>query len=351
MRTDQEIEARLRALADEEVPPSPPADAVAAVVARRARGERVTVEDAEPSWHGMRWWVVGAAAAGIALLVLVPRGVEPTGAGHTPPAAHTDTTLRTDQLGGFLLPAPLAAQATAEPSYEPLRPQAGERLRPGHWFYTPLGRLDTWQRGDTAFGFGIERAAWQGQPAWLSLGGRRLPGNRIVWGDDSLWISRDSLTPLREVRHLGPGSQVEKTWSDSEVLIGQTTNGYTSWESRPALLPHRNPAEGVPIFWYQFLATLQSGELSLGWKRSLAMPFFVKTGKGWGAFLNLEVVRDERVTVPAGTFDCWKVVMGREENGHELWVSKDRGWIVAQSEFRDGTERYRQELVEGESGE
>ena len=346
MTDHSDTEARLRALADQEPQPRTSDAVLHGILARRAAGERVTLPAAPPRRFPV-WLLAGAAAAVLATLVVSRAGREPRQAA-APQTATPDTMLQVTEMGGFFLPEPLLAQATAEPRYERVPASGGERLRPGQWFYTSPMRDRPYLPSDTAYGVAIERSTWDGHPAWLTLGGRLLPSGKVVWGQDSLWLTSDSLRPLREVKRIGENGRVEKTYRENEVLIGETVNGYTSWRNRPIVDPNRNPAEGVPDHWYQFVATIQSGGLSLGWRRSLEMPFVVRHGPGWGYFLDMEVVRAETVTVPAGRFECWKVVLGREDQGSALWVDKESGWIVARSSFWDGRERYRQDLVRGE---
>lgn len=349
MTSDPGLEARLRALADADAPPVTTTDAVEHIVQRRARGERVALPT-EPPRRVPAWARVGLVAAVLAAVVLVrtERGAR---APLTPPApAAPDTGLQVSTMGGFMLPAPLLAQATREPRYPRVEPTAGERLRPGRWFYNSPMLDRPPQPGDTSYGYAIERTTHEGAPAWLALGGRRLADGRIEWRD-STWLSHDSLLPLlRHAQMLG-GARVEEIYSADEVLIGETLNGYTSWRHR-ALRPNQRISEGFPIRWYDFLAALQSGDLDVGWRRSLDVPFLVlKDGKPATHYLDLEVFRGETVTVPAGTFECWKVGIGREDSGITLWVDQRRGWIVAQSSTWGGRERYRQELVWGEDGE
>ncbi len=349
MTPDPELEARLRALADTEEPPGTTDAAVARIVARRAQGERVALPTASP--RRMPGWLVAGAAAVLLLgVALVQTDRQPRAGLPAPGPAAPDTALQVSSMGGFMLPAPLLAQATPEPRYPRVGATSGERLRPGRWFYNSPMLDRPYQPGDTVYGYAIERTTFEGAPAWLALGGRRLADGRAQW-NDSTWLAHDSLKPLQRHAQLHGGARVEEIYREDEVLIGETLNGYTSWRHR-SLLPDRRAPEGFPIHWYDFLAALQSGELEIGWRRSLDVPFLVlKDGKPATHYLDLEVFRAESITVPAGTFGCWKVGIGREDDGIALWVDQRRGWIVAQSSTWGGRERYRQELVWGEDGE
>lgn len=52
--------------------------------------------------------------------------------------------------------------------------------------------------------------------------------------------------------------------------------------------------------------------------------------------LDLRVVGRDRVTVPAGTFDCWRLEIEIHLWGTErgrIWVSRDKGWVI-KKQFR-----------------
>jgi len=64
-------------------------------------------------------------------------------------------------------------------------------------------------------------------------------------------------------------------------------------------------------------------------------------------YLNNVAFGSERLDVPAGTFDCWRVGIGTEHQSFIFWVSKDQGWMVAQG-IGGSQDDYWQELVRAE---
>ena len=49
--------------------------------------------------------------------------------------------------------------------------------------------------------------------------------------------------------------------------------------------------------------------------------------------LDLRVIGKDRVTVPAGTFDCWRIEVQTPRWDIErslIWVSRDKGWLIKQ---------------------
>ncbi len=346
MTDHSDTPARLRALADQEPQPRTSDAVLHGILARRAAGERVTLPAAPPRRFPV-WLFAGAAAAVLVTLVVSRAGREPRPAA-TPPTATPDTMLLVTEMGGFLLPAPLLAQATREPRYQQLDDPVGQGLRPGRWFYTQRGLDRVARAGDTLIAYGIARSTWQGADAWIFLGGRKFPDGRTDWSDTT-WLSHDSLRPYARVARLGESGRIEETWRNDGVLIGETVNGYTAWRTRPHTYPGFVTTEGAPMRWHQLLARLQSANMAPGWKGSLAIPGVMVDGR-YQMFLDVAVIRDEIIDVPAGKFDCWKVGLGREEkNGLFFWVSKDRGWLVAVGATWDGVQRYGQVLVEGEN--
>jgi hypothetical protein len=346
MNTDPELEARLRALAEQEPQPRTSDAVLHGILARRAAGERITLPVAAPRRFPV-WLFAGAAAAVLVALVFSRTTRELQQVAAFPPST-PDTALQVTEMGGFLLPAPLMAQATREPRYQRVPESGGDRLRPGRWFYTQrgLGRLTN--VGDTLSAYGIARSTYQGADAWIFLGGRRFPDGRTDWSDTT-WLSRDSLRPYARVARIGESGRIEETWREDGVLIGETVNGYTAWRTRPHRYPGFVTTEGAPMRWHQLLARLQTADMAPGWKGSLAIPGVMVDGRHQ-MFLDVAVIREEIIEVPAGKFDCWKVGLGREEkNGLFFWVSKDRGWLVAIGATWDGVQRYGQVLVEGEN--
>ena len=60
----------------------------------------------------------------------------------------------------------------------------------------------------------------------------------------------------------------------------------------------------------------------------------------------VRVTGTERVTVPAGTFDCWRLEAREADDKAVLWVSQDQGWLVMRRHTSsDGSGRFRTEWV------
>ncbi|HWC74683.1 MAG TPA: hypothetical protein VG454_12180 [Gemmatimonadales bacterium] len=91
----------------------------------------------------------------------------------------------------------------------------------------------------------------------------------------------------------------------------------------------------------EFRMLLPAIRFERGWQGSLYQTgLFVRTKPGTiklSAFpLNLRVTGTDRVLVPAGRFDCWRVEVESYMSGADawtMWISQDRGWLV-KAEFR-----------------
>lgn len=92
----------------------------------------------------------------------------------------------------------------------------------------------------------------------------------------------------------------------------------------------------------------KAGELPFGWTQELVVPALPLTngwhgtlqialpihphaykllGKPWES-MALRVVGRERITVAAGTFDCWKVQVGEPEDKSLMWVDASTHVVI-----------------------
>lgn len=339
--TDAELEARLRALAGLEGAMAENTEAVGRVLARRAQGDRVPLPVESPRRRKPGWLLLvpAVAAAGLVLLTF-PLGRPAF------PASSTDAPAGVGTAdNSFFLPAPLLAQTTTAPAFRVMGP-AGLRLKPGRWFYAHESPQASGSGTDTLQVMGIARGDYHGVTAWLMLGGRSAADYRVTWRD-TIWLTRDSLRPLGRTAALPGGGTIEEIYGDSQVQTGVTRNGYTTWSVHPAPDVSFDGAGGFVVRWQQFFSTMMGTELSADWKASLQIPFTI-IGADHPNYLNLVVVGSEQLAVPAGTFDSWKVGIGTERQSFFFWVSKEKGWIVAQG-MSGPNGWYRQVLVRAET--
>ena len=104
-----------------------------------------------------------------------------------------------------------------------------------------------------------------------------------------------------------------------------------------------NMYPAIGLLHYVYLRpVLQLLPLEAGWRRSLYMIWSWKGPKPEYPFpLDIRVVGREAQTVPAGTYDCWKVELRIPSSRAKtnVWISRDRHWVVrVQEPIHDGAQ-------------
>lgn len=306
-----------------------------AILARRLAGERVSLPldpPSRPLVEARRLVLVGLGTAA-ALLLLSRLSNGPS---------------RSDHRGSPLQVPSLYAQVSDRPTF-PLVRQV-RPLRPGRWRYalTQGAGIEPSSEWEQRLGMG----QYDGIDAYVYNYG---PGASL---SDTLWLRQTTLRPLARGAGTAIGTHVTQVFKEAEVLNGVTTaQGMTEWRSvafdslGPRVIGRgRAPADsyGPPnltqMWRPQIAATLGAAELGPGWRGSMeaiSAPVNFMAMRFW---LNLEVVGEERVTVPGGTFDAWKIRVGKRA-GYYAWVSKDRQWLIQLGP--EGAAEGRQVLLEG----
>jgi len=128
----------------------------------------------------------------------------------------------------------------------------------------------------------------------------------------SVHVAAGTLLPL-SIEYSLESPQVNATYTgiyqEEDLVISATVNGET--QNPTVKLP------GPPYFENeQFVATLRALPLAEGWERSLNIIVSRTASK---ASLPVKVAAREQVTVPSGTFDCWKVELAG--TGQAAWIN------------------------------
>ncbi|MDQ3520408.1 MAG: DUF3108 domain-containing protein, partial [Gemmatimonadota bacterium] len=200
----------------------------------------------------------------------------------------------------------------------------GSRLKPGHFIFErrlvdSAGRSKTTSRGVVD----IALASYDGLPAW------RLAQS---WTDsivelDTIFVDHDNLRPIGRV------SRVRPYLSYAEIVVrqhfvGDSVLGWMHTDrtfGRP--IRRRLPPASGPYLSSEALAPffLETVNLTTGWRGTLSIV-------GWAVVQNdayfpvaLRVVGDERITVPGGTFDCWRIAIASGNASVDFWVRKSDG--------------------------
>ena len=320
------LRRRLRDLA----PPDPPPGLLQRILDGRAAGVRVALPRAERN-HA-RWIIAALAAAAVLALVINIRTGE-----RSPAGAETDYGDIAAALS--LLPRAAMAQQAGpprNPRYDLVHDLDGSRAHAGTWTYeTCTTTDDVLTQCGSRLTVIVRKAQRAEQPAWLMI--QRLAFVRgwssakdtIHVPPDTTYFARQTLRPIywamtgeriRTVRRLTPDSLRE--------AVDITGPHPRSWRVS-ARLP--GPADAPLVLrWARFdvALLLQVLPFARGWKGSVYSVGLIGPRLSPSPFppLDLGVVGSERIDVPAGRFDCWKVEMRvNEQSAMLFWVSKDRG--------------------------
>jgi len=212
------------------------------------------------------------------------------------------------------------------------------RLAAGVWTYRSETTTDD-VFTDSAHAGGdrirLTRATYAGRPAWMVNTARRFGGAGWTQYEDTTYLDAASLRP-RHAEASGRKLRFEQAFTDDSVHESITRTGpmANSWRGAIAFPFPRNA-----LFFNHWspdrLSVLAPAlPMSRTWRRSLYQVAFISWG--WArnvAPLDLRVVGMERVTVPAGSFDCWRVEVEIhlwQAERMTMWVSRDKGWVVKQ---------------------
>lgn len=302
----------------------------------RHRGERVILpsEKSEPALSSRLSWALLAAAligvAGVSSLWMAR--------GRSVIADNTDIFASNGLLSTAYAQSLPARHAPAAP---PLKEVAGGRLHVGR-----LEFAERWTdvsgrtRVDARIALIIEPVVEQGVPAWRAS---------TFWKSDTttsaetLFVTKDDLRPLRRMVHVSPYSRYSRI-NISQHFRVDSMLGSMSAEMNGNVSVRRDIAQKLPGAFAPFTteglapAFLASVDLAPGWRRSISL-------LGWGvrntdiyASVDLRVVGQDRVIVPAGEFDCWKLELRAGDHVVTHWARKTDGLgVMTRDEAKHAT--------------
>lgn len=165
----------------------------------------------------------------------------------------------------------------------------------------------------------ISMLEYAGTPALLFA---RVGTEGVAALSDSLVVRRDDLRPLHWIASHGVARVAAEFTPDSIFGASSSPLGRLNvvLPNRPDLLVNSAAVD----------AALASLPLATAWRDSAEM-LLVDAGGAALTPVSLAIEGEERITVPAGDFDCWIVSLETERASERLWVTK-LGQIVARSE-------------------
>ena len=302
------------------------------IAATRSRGTSVDLPQ-EPSRVLPRVGLYAVVAGGAALAF---------GLQKRSPAPEVLTTSRID-WSWPLLPAAAFAQGNQAKHLPAISPADGTRLAPGRWVYSWIPARPA-QAGDfPAFAdtVTIRRGTFREEAVWLVTQLVRRASGQGTGRLDSLYLSLSNLRPLRSALLLYRPDRVQRAMAmdfERDSVRWQFRLPGSGSPGRDTVVMARLPAHYSAV-WPEFPILLNGIQFTSGW--SGAVPVLVLT-IDWAHndapmpvyWTDLRVTGREQVTVPAGTFDCWRVVqtnLGQRETITELWVDSRSGVLVKET--------------------
>jgi len=313
--------------------PEPPPGLLQRILDSRAAGVRVPLPRLDRDYTR---WLVGALAAAAALaLIINTRGRE-----WSPTSAETDYGDIAAALS-FFPRAAMAQQAgpPRTPRYDLVHHLDGSRAHAGTWTYDICTTTDdVLTKCGTRLTRAVREAQRAQQPAWVMIQrvayvrGWSSTNDTIYVPPDTTYFARQTLRPL-SWSLTGDRIHVVRQFTPDSVheAVDVTGPHPRSWHSS-AKLPGAAD-DPLVLRWARFdvALLLQALPLDRGWQGSVYSVGLIGRVPGASPFapLDFRVVGSERINVPAGRFDCWKVeVQIGDETVMTLWASKDRGWLI-----------------------
>jgi len=330
-----ELKAALRQLP---VPDASP-DLLRRILHSRAMGKRITfpTRDSTAPWR----WIAAAAVvtvliSGSWVVSLSLSKLQESRAGGA-----------RDQLAELLRdtrlwPSPGGGEETlrvpARPKYALILSDAlsHSRMIEGVWTYQSTTTTDdvlTQPSGATRLR--LARATYAGRPAWTVNTARQLRAGGWTEFMDTTYLDASTLRPQHAVTYANKRrTRLVQTFSadSAHESIDITGPMQRSWRGAIAF-----PFPREALFFNDWstdrlAALFPAIPLARGWRGTLYQVAFIsRVDIRSFAPLDLRVVGTDRVTVPAGTFDCWRLEVETHLWGTErsrMWVSRDRGWLI-----------------------
>jgi hypothetical protein len=332
------FEQRLRNAARSLPVPSAPPELIERVIAERAAGHRAPGSPNTPMLGRRRALRITAVAAGIIIVgtLLTARTV----AKKITPARITDSASSLERLFASSGVGPATAYAQTPPPAPGAPPITGMNglLLGGRRFQLVSRDGDIRVVPDS-----VDRI-----PAWRVEHLARLTssaGQTRVEGE-TLLVRRDDLRLLRRVVHQTPYLRFSRI-TIRQRFVGDSVLGEMSTDNgiRRPIAQLLSPVFGPFISDALAPLALVGVPLSAQWRGSASVV-------GWAVLphdvffpATLWVVGEERLTTPAGTFDCWKVQVVSGAEKRLQWVRKSDGIALRSTELAGAAGAGRREFI------
>ena len=235
------------------------------------------------------------------------------------------TDLPVSTPGMFLsrLLLPPTAGALVPPVVPRLTGIDGHRLKAGQYFFSSLDVTSSGVSGRTT-GNGILRVSAStdaGAPTWhLDYQWTREPGSDGVRFEvESLVVRQNDLRPVTRTVHVSPYLRYSRL-NIAQEFNGDTVSGAMSAEKNNQVTVRRQIAQRLTPelrpYISEALAPLLLSTVNLrpGWAATLSLLGWAVVPRDVRYPVQLRVTGQERVRVPAGEFDCWRLEVIEESS-------------------------------------
>ena len=195
----------------------------------------------------------------------------------------------------------------------------GTRLHPGRWLYLLTLTTDTVTRPLGTLEHVLAEGTHGGVPSWVFSAEGARAGETVA---ESLWVTRDSMRTQRWMSVNGPSRLSAEFARDTMYAVVSAPTGRKSivTYTRPDVLVNEPMTDAV-------LGLLP---IVTGYRDSVEV-LVVDLGGCASAPARLTTEGEERLTVPAGTFDALVVTLEAERGATRFWIDKDTR-VVLRSE-------------------
>lgn len=317
--------------------PEPQPELLQRILRSRALGRRIVVTTHEGP--PIRRWIAAAAAVALLLGGSWAISVSLSKISESRRARRAlDELLRGTILEREPESAPTLLRDALRPAYPLIVSETLDtsRLAAGLWTYQSETTTDDILTGPAGGNrIRLARTSLAGQPVWMVNTARRSRTESWSPYEDTTYLDPSSLRPLRAFATMNKGrTRLEQRFSGDSgyesVVLTRSMKGL--WQGAVAFPFSRNALFSSNWWGGSLAALFPALPLQREWQGSLyQVAFIARLGLQGVRPVNLRVVGTDRVTVPAGTFECWRLEVQDFNSDFErprMWVSRDKGWLI-----------------------
>lgn len=321
--------------------PTPRDDLLQRILASREAGARVILPDGRPVVDRTPTRGVVALFVAVVLLLLIPFARNAIVGSRGGELSGREASAASGWLAGSLAFAQ-TENDTLRRSKVPVRFAYPERLRPVTLRYQRTWRDSTGRTTGRATGVvALQRDSVDRTAAWrlVSLTAGTRDGRPFTTAD-SVYVTRADLRLLRRVVVQTPFSRYDQIRiaqqfrGDSIVGRMNARGADASPAGRP--IARKLPPSAIPLT-ADALATVLFATVDLhpAWRGAMSLAGWAVIDSNVQTPVAIQVDGDEVVSVPAGTFECWRLTVRYSGPTLHYWVRKSDGLAVKSLQSQD----------------